>query len=247
MIHPSGALGRINETYDMVRHSVADIGFVIPATHAGIFPLCDLFELPFLVPYSKAGIDVGEEVFKKYIEPTEFKDVKVLWFHRWAPITIITSKKPVRTLEDLKGMTLGMPGGKTMPTFVRLLGCSPSAIPTPDIYSTLEKGIIAGYLNPLQTVVSYKLYEIAKYVTTINTGSGLGVVCINKNKWDDFPQDIQNVFNELSPWAKELQFTASNKKTESAIVTCKNNGLEIIVPGPNEMKKMAGKNGKPGK
>jgi TRAP-type transport system periplasmic protein len=236
-IHHSSSLGRINETFDMVRKGVADIGFVIPATHAGLFPLCDLFELPFLVPYGPSGRSVGDDMFKKYIEPTEFKDVKVLWVHRWEPITVMSRKKPVRTLEDIKGMTLGMPGGKTLPGFVKLLGGSPAAIPTPDIYSSLEKGIIDAYLNPIQTAVSYKLYEIAKYITMINTGSGLGVVVVNKEKWNAVPPDVQKVFSDLNPWGRELQFDASNVNSESAVTTCKQNGVEIITPTQDEMKR----------
>jgi TRAP-type transport system periplasmic protein len=236
-IHHSSSLGRINETYDMVRKGVADVGFLIPATHAGLFPVHDLFELPFLVPYGQRGRSVGDEVFKKYMEQTEFKDVKVLWVHRWEPITIMSRKKPVRTLEDIKGMTLGMPGGKTLPGFVKLLGGSPAAIPTPDIYSSLEKGIIDAYLNPIQTAVSYKLYEIAKTITMINTGSGLGVVVLNKDKWNAMPPDVQKVFSDLSPWARELQFNASNANSESALSACKQNGVEIITPTEDEMKR----------
>ena len=234
-IHPSGALGKPNETLEMVKSGIADIALVVPAFHAGLFKLCDVWELPYLLKYDEKSRLAGDMVFEKYIESTEFKDVKVLWYHRWEPETIMTTDKAIRKMEDAKGTVLGIPGGKVSPEFVKLIGGSPEYVIIPDIYTALEKGMLDGQIFPVQMELAYKWLEVTKYVTMINSGSGTAMVSINQQVWDSLPSDVKDVMNELSPWVKDLQREASDAATENAVAVCKDKGLEIIDLSQSEL------------
>jgi len=82
-LYVAGALGKVPETWDMVRKGVAEIGMVVPSAVPGLFPLYEYLSLPFLIGYDKDSMKVADKIFKQYIEPTEFKEVKLLWWHRW--------------------------------------------------------------------------------------------------------------------------------------------------------------------
>ena len=78
----------------------------------------------------------------------EFKDVKVLLFYTSEPYTLITRNKPVKSIEDIKGMKIRMTGGP--PTdMMKLLGGVPMLIPMPDSYISLQKGVIDGNGRPV--------------------------------------------------------------------------------------------------
>jgi TRAP-type mannitol/chloroaromatic compound transport system substrate-binding protein len=77
---------------------------------------------------------------------------------------IIHSKKPVNSLDDLKGMKIRLPGGMVAEVFQQF-GVSPIALPGSDIFPALEKGTIdaADYVGP---AVNYDLgfQQVTKYI-----------------------------------------------------------------------------------
>ncbi len=77
---------------------------------------------------------------------------------------IIHSKVPIRSVEDLKGKKLRVPGGMVSEVFQQF-GCSTVSLPGSDIFPALEKGTIdaADYVGP---AVNYDLgfHQVTKYI-----------------------------------------------------------------------------------
>ena len=127
-IHAGQTLAKASEQYDMVLKGGADITKVVATHYRGRFPLLDIYSLPFLMPHGakdKSGNLVRDLVMNKYIIPVYFKDMKVLFTGRYQPNIIHLVKKPVRKLEDMKGMVISVPGGKTNIDMVKALGGVP--------------------------------------------------------------------------------------------------------------------------
>jgi len=77
---------------------------------------------------------------------------------------IIHSKKSVKTLKDLKGMKIRLPGGMVAQVFEKF-GVSTTSLPSSDIYPALEKGTVdaADYVGP---AINYDLgfAEVTDYI-----------------------------------------------------------------------------------
>lgn len=77
---------------------------------------------------------------------------------------IIHSKVPIKSLDDLKGKKIRLPGGMVAEVFQKF-GCSTVALPGSDIFPALEKGTIdaADYVGP---AVNYDLgfHQVTKYI-----------------------------------------------------------------------------------
>jgi TRAP-type transport system periplasmic protein len=190
-----------------VSTGIADIGLSNLAYTRGRFPVMEIMELPLGYPSAWIAGHVANDFYNKF-KPKDFDAYHVLMLST-SPINVIqTLNKPVKTLEELKGLKLR--GTGRLGDIVKALGATPIPIETPDLYDSLKRGVIEGALLPLETLKGFKTGEVQKYVTASwKVGSAYCFyVLMNKQKWDSLPADVKKVINEFSKefterWAVE--------------------------------------------
>ncbi len=235
-IFTSEQLGKASEAYDLVLRGAVDISWVVPSFVVGQFPLDEIFHLPFLIP---GGIDdpkgslIRRTLYEKYLTPINFKEVKVLWTGRTGA-NVIMSTKPVRTMEDAKGLVLGYPGGRILMRLLQAVGASPVQVPAPEMYTNLEKRVTGGQVIPLEAMVTFRLNEVVKYVTMLNAGGGSFLTVMNQKTWGALPSDIQKIVDEMSPWAEGIQAKAWAGTRGYAVSVAKKSNIELIEFSPEE-------------
>jgi len=192
-------LARGRDMWNAVKMGITDIGWCFHGYWPGLTPLTDVISMPGL-PFQTA--EKGSEVLWKLYEQfpeiqNEFKDVKVLLFYTSEPYTLITRNKPVKTIEDLRGLKLRMTGGP--PTdMVRALGGTPMLIPMPDNYMALSQGVIDGMGAPWEAVHVWRFYEVVNYYTEVPFPAVYFSIAMNKNKWNSLPKDTQDAIMSVS-------------------------------------------------
>ena len=147
-----------------------------------------MIALPFLpVKSAEQASEVLWKLYEKYPAiQKEFADVQPLLLYTTSPYFLLTTKKQVKTLEDLKGMKIRIPGGP--PTeMAKALGAVPTPIPMPDMYQALDKGVVDGMGVPWEAVQGFRLYEVAKYYTMVPLFVAYFSLCANKQKWTSLP------------------------------------------------------------
>jgi TRAP-type transport system periplasmic protein len=235
--YPGELLGKLKETYERTLSGVADIGWAFCNQMPGQFPLLMGFELPFMFSHPVRATRVVWETFQK--EPSlqaEFREVKVLWVHSGAAGQLHTTQKAVRTMEDLKGLKIRVPGG-SQAAAIKALGGTVVGMPTPDIYLALERKTIDGVIIPWEAVKAYRFHEFTKYHTEISLSFGTGMAIMNKKKWESLSPDVQKIIDSLSGASgAELSAKAWEKTDTEALQMVKGmTGQEIINPPANEM------------
>jgi TRAP-type C4-dicarboxylate transport system substrate-binding protein len=236
-LYPGQTLGKQGEQYDLVLKGAAHLTVMVGPQYPGRFPLTDVFNLPFLVPPDgpdSPGKAIRDMIHKKYLIPIYFTDVKVLWKGRYQPNVIQMAKKPVRTLEDMKGHVIGFPGGRILPRYIKALGASPEQSPAPEVYTNLEKGIINGQILPFETQMAFKLSDVAKFVTMTNQGSAAKCLIMRKQTWESLPPDVQKIFEDLNPWAEDLMYKVGRGVFQKISGLSKKAGVEMIDLSPSE-------------
>jgi TRAP-type transport system periplasmic protein len=139
---------------------------------------------------------VVNDFYNKF-KPKDFDAVHVLYLTNTGPLVIQTVSKPVKTLEDLKGLKIRATGG--IADVVKALGAVPVPLPNPDVYEALRRQVIDGTMLDLSVLRGWKLAEVEKFITA-NWQLGIGYTfyfVMNKNKWDSLPPDAQKVFTEV--------------------------------------------------
>lgn len=87
---------------------------------------------------------------------------------------------------------------------VKALGGIAVPKPMPECYAMIQKGQVAGSVNPMEALQGWKLAEVVSYVTTSYAVAYTSTffVVMNKDKWNALPKDIQTIIQELNnEWA----------------------------------------------
>ncbi|MDR2018770.1 MAG: TRAP transporter substrate-binding protein [Syntrophobacterales bacterium] len=190
-----------------VSSGIADIGLSHLSYSRGRFPVMEIMELPLGFPSSWIATHVGMDFYEK-VKPKEWDAYHPLMFSTSPPNVIQTLKKPVKTLDELKGLKIR--GSGRIGDIVKALGAIPMPIETVDLYEALRRGVVDGTYTPLETLKGFKLGEVEKYSSaTWKVGSVFQFyVVFNKRKWDSLPPDVKDIFTEFSKefverWAVE--------------------------------------------
>ena len=196
-IYPGSALGKPQDQYDMAVRGVADITWGILAYTPGRFPLATVMELPFMSPNAEIGSRIVQRCYEKGVFGNEFEDVKLLALGMPPNMDLHTTKKKVQTLSDLKGMKIRTPSAM-MGKLIKRWGGVPVAMPAPEVYMSLERGVIdAVFFDPL-TLMGIKANEVTKYHTRVGISTVVFFFAMNQKTWDRLPPNVQKVFNERS-------------------------------------------------
>jgi TRAP-type transport system periplasmic protein len=190
-----------------VATGIADIGLSHCSYSRGRFPVMEIMELPLGFPSAWIATHVANDFYDKF-KPKEWDTYHPLMFST-SPINVIqTLNKPVKTLEDIKGLKIR--GTGRIGDIVKALGAVPMPIETVDLYEALRRGVIDGTYTPVETLKGFKTGEVLKYTSaTWKVGSVFAFyVVMNKNKWNALPPDVQKTFTEFSKefierWAVE--------------------------------------------
>ncbi|MFH1114050.1 MAG: TRAP transporter substrate-binding protein [Pseudomonadota bacterium] len=194
---PGGTLTPADQCYDGVVRGISDVGMSVVSYTMGRFPLTEVIDLPLAYTSGIQATRLSNAYFEKF-KPKEFDAVKMMYMHAFGPGLVHTSSKPVKIMDDLKGLKIRCSG--TSAKVVAALGAAPVAMPQTEVYDALQKGIVEGVVCPIEALKGFRLTEVTKY-TTQNYGSAYSLVffvAMNKKKWDSLPKDVQETIGKIN-------------------------------------------------
>jgi TRAP-type transport system periplasmic protein len=191
-IYPAQTLAKGPDIWNAVKTGLADMGWCFHGYWADMTPLSDVITLPSLpVTSAEKGSEVLWKLYEKFPAiQKEYQDVHVLTTYASSPYLLITTKKQVKTMEDMKGLKLRIVGGPPTEQ-MKALGAIPTLIPMPDTYLSMDRGVIDGMGAPWEAIHGFRLYEMAKYYTIVPLSAVYFSISMNKAKWASLPPDVQ--------------------------------------------------------
>lgn len=234
-MYPGGSLTPAPQCYEGVVTGVSDIGMSCFAYTRGRFPLLEGLDLPLGYSDGKVATSVANKMVEKY-NPKEVADVKVLYIHAHGP-GILASKKPVRSLDDLKGLKVRATGLSAK--IVERLGGTPVGMSQPETYEALQKGVVQATLCPIETLKGWKQAEVIDYVTDssiIGYTTAMFVV-MNLKTWNKLPKDLQDIITQVNQEWIPKHGEAWDKADEEGKALVKELKREIIPLAPEEGKR----------
>jgi TRAP-type C4-dicarboxylate transport system substrate-binding protein len=197
-IHPGGALAAAPAHHENVVAGAFDIGWTLQGYTPGRFPLSGIVELPFLW----ASGQEATRVFWQMLEEVpalqnEYRDVKVLatWTHDLGQL--YTTSKPVRNLEDLRGLKIRAPGPVQV-SMLRALGAVPVTMPAGEIYDSLERGVVDGLVIGLSAINGFRLDQLVKHATLANSYVAAMVVAMNQQSYKKLSTEDRALLDSLT-------------------------------------------------
>jgi TRAP-type transport system periplasmic protein len=191
---PAAQLGPTQQHYDFARTGQADAVWFLHGGTPGRFPLTELINLPYLVGSAEIGTKVlnDPQLRSQYLD-AEHKGVKVLMLFTHQPGNVHTTSKPIRTIEDFKGLRIRF-ASPTVRDFVSALGATPVGVPPTEIAEQLQKGTIDGvFIDYGGAGIAFKLGGIVKYTTEMYSYVTSFGLAMNPAFYRKLPPDLQKL------------------------------------------------------
>ena len=231
-IYPSMQLGgRPPQLIDQVRDGVVDMVWTLPGYTPGRFPRLEVFHLPFVHTTTHAT-NMALQDFQEMHLQEEFKDYKILLLHVHAGNVFIMRNKPLRRLEDFKGLKIRTPhrGGSW---FIEAMGATAVGTPIGEVTPLLSRGGIDGALVPYEIIWPFKMHEMTKFSIDIpgsaRVQTAVFFMGMHKKSYEKLPADLKKVLDAstgraLAPIAAEVW----DKAEQPGIDAAKKRGNEFI-------------------
>jgi len=227
----AGSAGSPAELFDLVSTGALDAAAVTPSWYAANLPF---FAPLSSVPLAYPDIETAQKVAYTLLEemPVLQEEAKNANLHvlRFALINNyhMMCTSPVRTIEDFKGKKVRSQGD-FLPIVLDALGATPVTVLPGEFYEAMQRGTVDCISLPWDFLASNRLYEVAKYASTINFGPLVAhFQAVNLDKWNSLPPEVQQLLTEVSKDAqandRELVLSAEAKGLQAI----KDGGVEMI-------------------
>lgn len=180
-IFPAMQLGGAKENVDAVRSGALFMTWVGVAFLSRIVPELEAISLPFLMPSREVAFkvidgEVGQLIDKRYAD----KGFISLGWMELGSRQVTNSKRPIKTMDDFKGLKIRMQPLETHLATFRALGANPVAMDIKELYSAMQQGVVDGQENPFAIIQANRYFEVQKFVS--NTGHFYDFIAIVANR-----------------------------------------------------------------
>jgi TRAP-type C4-dicarboxylate transport system substrate-binding protein len=243
--HWGGSLVGAYEQMNSVKHNVIQVTPYYSGYHPDAAPIPLIALLPMMNRGSlESGLKSAHQFFTQNREVMEeFKKNKVKYMNPlFSAHGYMWSKSAISNISDFKGLTIRAFG--PFLTFFQSLGSSLVSVPVPEIYNSLERGVVKATLLYLTLAVASNIPEVAQYVNVTNLGHNCGMpMVMNLDTWNKLPEDVKSVIeqvnmNEAIP--KFVDFDKENYDREMKVAESKKmNIVQFSEQDIQEMTKVA--------
>ena len=141
------------------------------------------------------------------------------------------SQKPLRTVEDFKGMKVRA-FGTTISDWIIGMGASAQFVAFAEVYTALERGILDAGVTGASPAYGQRWYEVTKYMNGPLVNFPIVPTMINRAVWDGIPTDLQQIMIEESAKTELEMLRVSSIHNEIILEKSIKAGLEFVEFSP---------------
>ncbi len=227
---PGGVLGSEKEVIEQMQVGAVQLSRVSLGIVGPVVPDVNVFNMPFIFrdqQHMRNVIDgpVGDEILDK-ITNSEFKLVALAWMD--GGTRNIYTKKPVRKLEDLKGMKIRVQGNPMFIDMMNAMGGNGIAMDTGEIFSALQTGVIDGAENNPPTLLEHNHFQNAKFYSLTGHLILPEPIVMSKITWEKLTPEQQALVKTAAKAAQAEERVLWDKKSAASEEKLKAAGVEFI-------------------
>ncbi|MEA5012284.1 MAG: C4-dicarboxylate TRAP transporter substrate-binding protein [Angelakisella sp.] len=152
-----------------------------------------------------------------------------------------TSKKPVKTLADLKNVKIRIPKSQLWADTFMALGANPVAMGWGEIYNAIQQGVVEGCESSIGDLYSSQFAEVLKYVTYTNHFVGSGAVMMSNDVFKSLTPEQQQIIQEEFTAGAIYNNKLSDEVEAEAKKAMEDAGVEFIEIDTTEFKEASKK------
>jgi tripartite ATP-independent transporter DctP family solute receptor len=201
----------------------------------------NVFNMPFVfrdVPHMNKVIDgaIGDELLAKLTNSPASRLVGLCWMDAGAR-SVYNSKKPIRSIDDLKGLKIRMMGNPIFVDTMNALGGNGIAMGFDQLYNALQTGVVDGAENNPPSYESGKHFQVAKYYSLTEHLIIPEILVFSRASWDKLTKEDQTLIQKVAKEAQQEQRKLWNEREAQSMELIKKAGIEIVTFTPAEKKR----------
>ena len=204
-MYPSMQLGGEKEMIEQAQVGALAIARISVGPMGPIVPEMNVFNLPFMFrddAHMEKVIDgpIGDELLKKLSE-SKANLIGLCWMNAGTR-NVYNSKKPIQTVDDLKGLKIRMMGNPVFVDTMNSLGGNGVSMGFDQLINAMQTGVVDGAENNYPSYESGQHYRYAKYYSKTGHLMIPEILVFSKKIWNELSKDDQALILKV---AKEAQ------------------------------------------
>lgn len=227
-VHSGGSLYKMPQIKPAVRSGQVPIGEIILSFLANEDLVYEADWLLFLAPSYDDALRLWEAQRPAVDERLGKQGLQVLYTVPWPPQALFT-KRPVESLEDLKGMKLRSYNRATA-KIAEIVGATPVQVEAAEMSQAFATGVVEGLLTSPSSAYNNKLHEFLKYGYDVRAALPKDVVIVNARAFAKLDQKVRNAVLAAAERAQKRGWEMSEKETAMRISQLRQGGMDFKEP-----------------
>lgn len=227
--HHSGELGNDAEALQSTRMGTIDIIFAGTSGFTSFYDKAKILDLPFLFDsaqdaYEIVNSQIGEQIF------ADLPKSGLVYLSEGdnGMRHIATTNRPVKSVDDVKGLKIRVPTSKMYLDVWSALGSTPVALALNELAIALANGTAEAQDNATYHLVANATYDDIKHYSFINYMWMGCTMAMNQKTWDKITADQQKILKEQAIAAAKYSFDTIEEDNVTATETLKKAGVKFI-------------------
>ena len=219
---------------EALRSGMVDMILTAASYYTSIMPEMDIMSLTTMKPWEERQAGVYD-----YLEQLHNKKANIHFMSRLGTGDLfhIFLGKPVQKIEDYKGMKIRV--SPTHIQFIKNLGAEPVVTPPAEIYTAMERSVVAGYIQPTASIRTMGLLPVTKYMFRPGFYQPTLLVLMNLDYWKKLPAPMKDFLTEEFKKGEHTVMGNYEKRIAGEVEEFKKAGVQIIQLPPEEAAKFS--------
>lgn len=228
---PSMQLGGEKEMVEQAQLGALAFARVSVGVMGPVVPELNVFNLPFMFrdsTHAEKVMDgpIGDEMLKKITDHPTAGLIGICWMSGGSR-NVYNSKRPIKTVDDLKGLKIRMIGNPIFVESMNALGGNGVAMGFDQLINALQTGIVDGAENNEPSYASGQHYRYAKYYSYTGHLILPEILVMSKKVWQSLSKEDQDLVMKFAKEAQQEQRGLWKEMVTKSIAQIKEAGAEI--------------------
>ena len=206
-MYPSMQLGGEKEMIEQAQVGALAIARISVGPMGPLVPELNVFNMPFMfrdTAHMEKVIDgpIGDEMLKKLTDHPTAGLIGLCWMNAGVR-NVYNSKKPIQTVEDLKGLKIRMMGNPVFVDTMNALGGNGVAMGFDQLINAMQTGVVDGAENNEPTYMTGQHNRYAKYYSRTGHLIIPEILVFSKRTWGQLSKEDQDLIMKLSKEAQQ--------------------------------------------
>lgn len=229
-IYPNKSLFKPKEQWKPLTRGQLDM-VVLPLAYAGGYhPEFNLTLMPALVKNHDHAVRLNQSKFMQEIEKIMNGGGALTLVHGWLAGGFAAKDKCIQAPDDIQGLQ-SRAAGKAFEEMLAGAGASIASMPSSEIYSAMQTGVLDAANTSSSSFVSYRIYEQVSCFTPPGDHALWFMyqpLLMSKRSWDRLNEEQQQALREASAKAEAYYTEEAKKQDAMAVEVFKKNGVKVV-------------------